>query len=222
MQRVARISDRRNLTSFRSIRRARCGDEPKRRKPVAAGEIQKFELSNGLRLLVREDPRLPLVSMTAVFRGGLARGNAGDERHHALAGEGAAQRHDDAHRRADRRQIEAVGGSIGSDAGNNSFSVSLDVTQPDLQTRRRASRRRSAERDHAGEGGRARKGSAARRDQGRGRRDDHGRAQHPARGAFPGHPYALRAKGSAESVAALDAEGSARVPRPLCSWRRTA
>ena len=29
--------------------------------------------------------------------------------------------------------IEAVGGSIGSDAGNNSFSVSLDVTKPDLK-----------------------------------------------------------------------------------------
>jgi zinc protease len=29
-------------------------------------------------------------------------------------------------------QIEAVGGSIASDAGNNSFSVSLHVTQPDL------------------------------------------------------------------------------------------
>jgi zinc protease len=29
--------------------------------------------------------------------------------------------------------IEAVGGSIGSDAGNNSFSVALDVTQPDLK-----------------------------------------------------------------------------------------
>ena len=28
---------------------------------AAAGEIQKFELSNGLRVLVREDARLPLV-----------------------------------------------------------------------------------------------------------------------------------------------------------------
>src|SRR5213075_2912372 len=36
-----------------------------------AAEIQKFELSNGLRLLVREDRRLPLVAMGAVFRGGL-------------------------------------------------------------------------------------------------------------------------------------------------------
>src|SRR5262249_32211184 len=38
---------------------------------VGAGEIQKIELSNGIRLLVREDPRLPLISMVAVFRGGL-------------------------------------------------------------------------------------------------------------------------------------------------------
>ncbi|HXA10020.1 MAG TPA: insulinase family protein, partial [Chthoniobacterales bacterium] len=37
----------------------------------SAGEVEKFELSNGLRLLVREDSRLPLVSMVAVFRGGL-------------------------------------------------------------------------------------------------------------------------------------------------------
>jgi zinc protease len=29
--------------------------------------------------------------------------------------------------------IEAVGGSLGSDAGNNSFSISLDVTEPDLR-----------------------------------------------------------------------------------------
>ena len=30
-------------------------------------------------------------------------------------------------------EIEAVGGSISSDAGNNSFSVSVDVTKPDLK-----------------------------------------------------------------------------------------
>ncbi|HJT82415.1 MAG TPA: pitrilysin family protein, partial [Chthoniobacterales bacterium] len=31
-------------------------------------------------------------------------------------------------------EIEAVGGSISSDAGNNSFTVHVDVTQPDLKT----------------------------------------------------------------------------------------
>src|SRR5438105_10410072 len=40
-------------------------------KPISAGEVQKFELSNGLRVLVREDARLPLVAMGAVFRSGL-------------------------------------------------------------------------------------------------------------------------------------------------------
>src|SRR5205814_3062337 len=40
-------------------------------KPVSAGEVQKFELSNVLRLWVREDARLPLVAMGAVFRSGL-------------------------------------------------------------------------------------------------------------------------------------------------------
>src|SRR5439155_14981451 len=40
-------------------------------KVATATEIQKFELANGLRILVREDARLPLVSMTAVFRSGL-------------------------------------------------------------------------------------------------------------------------------------------------------
>ncbi len=103
-------------------------------KPIAAGEIQKFELSNGLRLLVREDPRLPLVSMTAVFRGGLlaeTRPTNGITRltsrvllkgTNTRTGEQIAD------------QIEAIGGSISSDAGNNSMSVSVHVMKPDLKT----------------------------------------------------------------------------------------
>jgi zinc protease len=102
-------------------------------KPVAAAEIQKFELANGLRLLVREDPRLPLVAMTAVFRGGLlaeTRQNNGVTRLMAKALlKGTKTR--TAEQIAD--QIEAVGGSISSDAGNNSFGVSVDVTKPDLK-----------------------------------------------------------------------------------------
>ena len=100
---------------------------------VSAGEIQKIELSNGLRLLVREDPRLPLVSMAAVFRGGLlaeTRATNGMTRLMAKTLlKGTKTR--TAEQIADT--IEAVGGSIGSDAGNNSFSVAVDVTQPDLR-----------------------------------------------------------------------------------------
>ncbi len=102
-------------------------------KPITAGEIQKFEFSNGLRLLVREDARLPLVSMTAVFRGGLLaetpETNGVTRLMAKVLLKGTKTR--TAEEIADA--IEAVGGQIGSDAGNNSFSVSLDVTQPDFK-----------------------------------------------------------------------------------------
>ncbi len=99
----------------------------------AAGEIKKVELSNGLRLLVREDSRLPLVTMTAVFRGGLlAETRATNGITHLMAKtllKGTTTR--SAEQIADT--IEAVGGNIGSESGNNSFSISLEVTQPDLR-----------------------------------------------------------------------------------------
>ena len=100
--------------------------------PHKAGEIQKFTLSNGLRLLVREDPRLPLVYMDAVFRGGLLIETPADNGLTKLFSrvllKGTERR--TAAQLAD--EIEAVGGSIGADAGNNSFSVSMEVMQPDL------------------------------------------------------------------------------------------
>ena len=103
-------------------------------EPVAAGEIQKFELSNGLRLLVREDPRLPLVSMTAVFRSGLLAETPQTNGITRLSArvllKGTNTR--TAEQIAD--QIEAIGGSISSDAGNNSMSVSVHVMKPDIKT----------------------------------------------------------------------------------------
>ena len=103
-----------------------------RTEAVEAGAIQRFELANGLRLLVREDARLPLVYLDAVFRGGLLTETAADNGLTKLFArvllKGTARR--TASQLAE--EIEAVGGSIGSDAGNNSFSVSLEVMQPDL------------------------------------------------------------------------------------------
>jgi len=103
-------------------------------KPIAAGEVQKFELSNGLRLLVREDPRLPLVSMSAVFRSGLLAETPQTNGITRLTArvllKGTKNR--TAEQIAD--QIEAIGGSISSDAGNNSMSISVHVMKPDLKT----------------------------------------------------------------------------------------
>ncbi|MEY2562550.1 MAG: zinc protease [Verrucomicrobiota bacterium] len=171
--------------------------------PVSAGEIQKIELSNGMRLLVREDPRLPLVSMTAVFRGGLlaetTQTNGITRLMAKVLLKGTKTR--TAEQIADT--IEAVGGSIGSDAGNNSFSISLDVTQPDLKlgaelladvllnaTMPEAAVVREREVQLAGI------------------KEDEEHLTTVARNIlretlFPGHPYALRGKGSAESVTRL-------------------
>lgn len=100
---------------------------------LSAGEVEKFELANGLRLLVREDARLPLVSMVAVFRGGLLAETPETSGLTRLMAKvllkGTTTRTGE--QIADT--IEAVGGNLGSDAGNNSFSISLDVTRPDLR-----------------------------------------------------------------------------------------
>lgn len=97
-----------------------------------ASEIQKITLPNGLRLLVREDPRLPLVSINAVFRGGLLAETPetnGITRLFSRAMlKGTKSR--SAEQIAD--EIEGVGGTLSSDSGNNSFSVSVDVLSPDV------------------------------------------------------------------------------------------
>ncbi|PYL07431.1 MAG: hypothetical protein DME33_10780, partial [Verrucomicrobia bacterium] len=102
-------------------------------KEAAAGEIQKFELSNGLRLLVREDPRLPLVAMGAVFRGGLLAETSEDNGITRLMAKVLLKGTKTRTAEQIANEIEAVGGSISSDAGNNSFSVSVDVTKPDVK-----------------------------------------------------------------------------------------
>ncbi len=100
---------------------------------MSAGEIQKFELSNGLRLLVREDHRLPLISINASFKAGLLAETAATNGLTRLLSKvllkGTKTR--TAGQIAD--EIEDLGGVIGSDAGNNSLSVSARVMQPDFR-----------------------------------------------------------------------------------------
>jgi zinc protease len=170
---------------------------------VSAGEIEKFTLSNGLCLLVREDPRLPLVSLVAAFRGGLLAESPTNNGITRLLAKtllkGTTTR--TAEQIADT--IEAVGGSIGSDAGNNSFNISLEVTQPDL---RLGAEILSDILLHASlpEKAIAREKEA----QLAGIRADEEQLTTVARNLlrqtlFPQHPYALRAKGTPASVTSL-------------------
>ncbi len=97
-----------------------------------AGEIQKFVLSNGLRLLIREDPRLPLVCLDAVFRGGLLAETPADNGLTKLFSRVLLKGTTNRTAEALADEVESVGGSISSEGGNNSFSVSLEFMQPDL------------------------------------------------------------------------------------------
>jgi zinc protease len=102
-------------------------------RPATAGEVQKIELSNGVRILVREDARLPLVAMTAVFRGGLLAETAQTNGITRLMAKMLLKGTKTRTGEQIANEIEAVGGMITSDAGNNSFSVGIDVTKPDLK-----------------------------------------------------------------------------------------
>jgi zinc protease len=86
-----------------------------------------------LRLLVREDPRLPLVAMGAVFRGGLLAENPQDNGITHLMAKVLLKGTKTRTAEQIANEIEAAGGSISSESGNNSFGVSVDVMKPDLK-----------------------------------------------------------------------------------------
>jgi zinc protease len=98
----------------------------------ASSPIQRFEFPNGLRLLVKEDHRLPFVQMRAVFQGGVLAekmGNGGITQLMAkLLVKGTASRTG----QQIAEQIESVGGGIDAYGGNNSFGVSLEVLNGDI------------------------------------------------------------------------------------------
>jgi zinc protease len=98
------------------------------------GTIEKITLPNGLRLLVKENHRLPFVEFRAVFKGGvLAESPASNGITHLMARlllKGTKKRTAEAM----AREIESVGGSMDSFGGNNSFGVNVEVLRGDFAT----------------------------------------------------------------------------------------
>ncbi|PYM12751.1 MAG: hypothetical protein DME18_10560 [Verrucomicrobia bacterium] len=96
--------------------------------------IQKFELPNGLRLLLKENHRLPFVEFRAVFKGGVLAETAATNGLTQLMAKmllkGTQQR------TADQiaTVIESLGGSIDSFGGNNSFGLSAEVLSSDFRS----------------------------------------------------------------------------------------
>jgi zinc protease len=95
--------------------------------------ISSFTLSNGLRLLLCEDRKLPLVHTVAVFRGGLLAETSRTNGITALAARTLVKGTTNRSGEDINDEIEAVGGQIRADSGNNSFNVSVEVMKPDLR-----------------------------------------------------------------------------------------
>jgi zinc protease len=108
---------------------------PRRRRASRAGAIpqtQKFRLENGLTLLVRENPAVPLVAMQAVFLGGLW---VEDQAHNGVMNfvaemmtKGTVQRR----ARVLAEEIDSMAGDLSGFAGRSSFGVAAEMRHRDF------------------------------------------------------------------------------------------
>ncbi len=96
-----------------------------------AEDIRKFELPGGLRLLVRRDTRLPLVSSVAVFRGGVLDETPAQNGLTALLASTIIKGTTTRSAEDISEAIESVGGDISSTSGLNSFAVSINTMSED-------------------------------------------------------------------------------------------
>ncbi len=96
--------------------------------------IQKFELPNGLRLLVKEDHRLPFVEFRTVFKGGVLAESAANNGITGLLSRLLLQGTKTRTGEQIATEIESVGGHIDAYGGNNSFGVNTEVLNSDFNT----------------------------------------------------------------------------------------
>ncbi len=96
--------------------------------------IQKFEFANGLRLLVKEDSRLPFVEFRAVFQGGVLAESAETNGTTMLLAKMLLKGTTTRSAEKIATEIESVGGHLDSYGGNNSFGVNAEVLSSDFNT----------------------------------------------------------------------------------------
>jgi zinc protease len=96
--------------------------------------IQKFELSNGVKLLVKESHRLPFVEFRAVFQGGVLAENVTNNGVTQMMAKMLIKGTNRRSAEDIAREIESVGGSIDTYGGNQSFGVNAEVLSSDFAT----------------------------------------------------------------------------------------
>ncbi len=116
-----------NRTQYALLPKGGAGAGPKVEQVHTVSPITKLVLDNGLRLLLKEDHRLPFVEFRLAFKGGLLVETPGNNGVTHLTGKMLLK--GTATRTAEQiaNEIEALGGHIDSFSGNNSFGLSLEL-----------------------------------------------------------------------------------------------
>lgn len=99
---------------------------------VSDNAIQQFVLPNGLRLLVKEDHRLPFVEFRAVFQGGVLAENTVNNGLTQLLTKLLLKGTKTRSAEDISLEIESVGGSIDTYGGNNSFGLNVETMSGDF------------------------------------------------------------------------------------------
>jgi len=96
--------------------------------------VQKFNFPNGLRLLVKEDHRLPFVEFRAALKGGVLAETPVNSGITALLAKMLMQGTRSRKAEEIASQIESVGGHLDAYGGNNSYGVNAEVMSSDFKT----------------------------------------------------------------------------------------
>lgn len=99
---------------------------------AATGDVKKVILDNGLRLLIKEDHRLPFVQFRMVFQGGVLAESPANNGATALMTNLLLKGTKSRKAEAIAEEIESVGGHIDTYGGNNSLGVTAEVLSDDF------------------------------------------------------------------------------------------
>ncbi|MCX7722392.1 MAG: insulinase family protein [Verrucomicrobiae bacterium] len=134
LQRVARLYlTPENRTIYALLPRGHAPKPSLLIKAAVEKPIQKFELPNGLRLLIKEDHRLPFVEFRVVLRGGVLAETVETNGITNLLAKMLLQGTITRTGEQIAAEIESVGGSLDTFAGNNSFGISAEVMHEDFK-----------------------------------------------------------------------------------------
>ena len=102
------------------------------RQALVDHPIRKIELPNGLRLLLKEDHRLPFVEFRCVFRGGVLSENRENNGQTLLLAKSLLKGTPTRTAEQIANEIESLGGSLDTYGGNNSFGLNMEVLSSDF------------------------------------------------------------------------------------------